>query len=678
MAVLYGKLKRKYNARQQVLLSPTKHSVRQCDNELLSSSQNLFSFTTGSTETLKNSSMESTDSLFENNPSTTDLEDNPLEEQPSSPISKSQSNTSFDLYFKGFEELDKYDANLHKRQKNMHHRKKTTFFAKDGNLADCKKKNSKPNPLIDLSDDEFSSEISASLQTLNSRLFEIQSQVKSLSHEKSFFDSPEIQTSYAQDSNSADSGARHYGNTRSFRDGAESLSAAEEEEEEEEEEDIIEKNLSEKYPKVIKKSVNYKTKVRFADDSPYLLPSGKCQSLEELRRSGELESSKLEFDMIFEQLRKITHYGKKDFSELLQLKLNLLNKIESDTNFKNYLQRSVVGKENCTFNQTVKELLKVSPKDVIINFQLITFFRLTDWKGLDIVSAICKVSSMGDLFMKEYSDYHLKLPRKFPKELLGDWMTHCAKSSTYQITMKMLHSIGTSGTEDFTDEEKSVILDFCDLALQSSKAESLLLPLSVLRLNSSFLQGGKTNSLSTSLARLLISFPFQVDDPKVMNLILECSIIIVCDPEFSVDVSSNRTMFSNQIWYRLWEIVQTNNVLDKKDDLSDAKQNQCLIAIGYIFSFITFDKEVTASDLSPLNDFLAFADQKSKTASYNILQIHCIGYLGCISYHFFKRFHLLTDKNLSWIKNILKVHQSSELKSQEILSREIKLILREI
>lgn len=667
MAVSYGKLRRKYNVRKQLSLSPKKHSVRECDNEFLNSSQNLFSTTSNSTETLKSSSTESTESIFESSLNTTDLEENFLDGQPSSPISKSQSNIEFDSYFKEFEELDEYDVNSLKRQKNTHNRKKTTFFAKERSLVDCKKDNLNSKPLIDLSDDEFSSEISASLQTLNSRLFEIQSQVKSLDHENLLVDFVEVQTSSVHDS--ADYGVRHYGSIRSFVHGSESLSDAEEEEEEE---------FNGKDPKSTNKWVNHKNKVRFVYDDPYPLPSSKCQSLEELRRSGELENSKLEYDMFLEQLKKATHYGKKDLSELLQLKLNLLNKIESDTNFKNYLQRSVVGKENCTFNQTVKELLKVSPKDVIINFQLITFFRLTDWKGLDIVSAICKVSSMGDLFMKEYSDYHLKLPRKFPKELLGDWMTHCAKSSTYQITMKMLHSIGTSGTEDFTDEEKSVILDFCDLALQSSKAESLLLPLSVLRLNSSFLQGGKTNSLSTSLARLLISFPFQVDDPKVMNLILECSIIIVCDPEFSVDVSSNRTMFSNQIWYRLWEIVQTNNVLDKKDDLSDAKQNQCLIAIGYIFSFITFDKEVTASDLSPLNDFLAFADQKSKTASYNILQIHCIGYLGCISYHFFKRFHLLTDKNLSWIKNILKVHQSSELKSQEILSREIKLILREI
>ncbi|GAV28945.1 hypothetical protein PMKS-002423 [Pichia membranifaciens] len=667
MAVSYGKLRRKYNVRKQLSLSPKKHSVRECDNEFLNSSQNLFSTTSNSTETLKSSSTESTESIFESSLNTTDLEENFLDGQPSSPISKSQSNIEFDSYFKEFEELDEYDVNSLKRQKNTHNRKKTTFFAKERSLVDCKKDNLNSKPLIDLSDDEFSSEISASLQTLNSRLFEIQSQVKSLDHENLLVDFVEVQTSSVHDS--ADYGVRHYGSIRSFVHGSESLSDAEEEEEEE---------FNGKDPKSTNKWVNHKNKVRFVYDDPYPLPSSKCQSLEELRRSGELENSKLEYDMFLEQLKKATHYGKKDLSELLQLKLNLLNKIESDISLKNYLQRSIVGKTNCTFNQTMKDLLKVSPKDFIINFQLITFFRLTCWKELDIVSAIGQVRSMGDLSIKEYSNNHLNLSKRSLTGLLGDWMNHFAKLSTYQITMKMLDSIGTVGMEELTDEEKYVILDFCDLALQSSNTDLLLLSLKYLRLHAALLQGGNTTNISNSLARLILDFPFQADDAKVMNLILECSIIIVCDPEFLTGIKSNTAMFSKKIWHKLWEIVQTYNVLNKSSNLSEIKQNQCLIAIGYIFSFITFDTEVSASDLSPLTDFLAFADHESKTASFNVLQIHCIGYLGCISYHFFKRSNLLSERKLSWIKNILEVHQSSEFKSQEILSQEIERILQEI
>lgn len=672
MPVSYGKLKRKYNVRKQLSLSPKKHSVRECDNEFLNSSQNLFSITSNSTETLKSSSIESTESIFESSLNTTDLEENSLDGQPSSPIFKSQSNIEFDSYFKGFEELDEYDVNSSKHQKNTHNRKKTTFFAKERSLVHCKKDNLNSKLLIDLSDDGFSSEISASLQTLNSRLFEIQSQVKSLDHENLLVDSVEVQTSTVHDS--ADHGVRHYGSIRSFVHGSESLSDAEEEEEEE----VKEKKFDGRAPKSTNNGVNHKNKVRFVYDDPYPLPSSKCQSLEELRRSGELGNSKLEYDMILEQLKKATHYGKKDLSELLQLKLSLLNKIESDVSLKNYLQRSIVCKTNCTFNRAMKDLLKVSPKDFIVNFQLITFFRLTGWKELDIVSAIGQVQSMGDLSIKEYSNNHLNSPKRLLTDLLGDWINHFAKLSTYQIAMKMLDSIGTAGMEELTEEEKYAVIDFCDLALHSLNTDLLLLSLKYLRLNPSLLQGGNNTNISKSLARLLLAFPFQADDAKVMNLILECSIIIVCGPEFSAGIKSSTVMFSKKVWHKLWDIVQTYNVLDKCNNLSEIKQNQCLIAIGYLFSFITFDTEVSASDLSPLSDFLAFADHESKTTSFNVLQIHCIGYLGCISYHFFRRSNLLFDKKLGWIKNTLEVHQNSEFKSQEILSREIGRILREI
>lgn len=660
MAV-YGKLKRKVNYRKHPTLSPQKHSIREYDNELLSSSQNLFSIPSSSTETLKNFT-ESTDSLFESKDNlTAESEDTVADEQPSSPICKSQERAVFSsIFFKGFEELEEVDYSTQKRRKisDLQKRNKNTIFAKkekqsSGNVSSIR--------LTGLSDDEFSCELSASLKKLNSRLYELQSKVNVPNDDDL---SAKLELKETPSYFNGDSCSRHYGATRSFKEKSDDLSDDDEEEEEEEE-----KNDDDNC-----RQSPFRAKVRFADDPLYIHPADTCKSLEELKRSGELDSAKLECEMMLDQMGRAVNHKRNNSCELLQLKLNLFSKIKSDANFESYLKKTICGKTNCLFYRTITDLLIASPENIIINFQLMIFFRLSDWNKLNILSTINEIRNMGNLNIEEYAK-RFQAPKKLLKDLLNDWVKMSDKCTLYSIAMEMLNNIKNLDTRELTDAERCELLEFCTLALDSLDSNLLRLSLSYLRSNPLLLQNLNTKNVAKSLVRLLLNSSLESSDHQNFNLILECSIILVCYPENSHTTVLNSIMFTKDVWSKLWNVVEKNNVLDTTLSLNEGEQNQCLVAIGYIFSFISFDSNISASNLSSLSGCLDFAYNVSQTPIFNVLQIHFLGYLGCISYHFLNKFDLLSHENVNKIKGILGVHKMSKYKSEEILSQEIEKIL---
>ncbi|KAG0689316.1 hypothetical protein C6P40_005211 [Pichia californica] len=656
MAV-YGKLKRKVSLKRNLSLSPTKHHLNEYNSDLSSSQQTLFS--SYSSINASQSKTNSSDSIvsdlnteidFESQDTVVDDNDND-QSSPFISITKPEKSTKLNTLFEGFSTLENDILPINKKKKislvKYEKITTTTIFNKNKNKnIKNEEKIIDSDTSVVLSDDEFSSKISLSLNQLNHRLSELESKLKVSSNGEEIILNPDSNV-FITTTTSDVSKRRTYGGNRSFKIDSETLSEEEEDHNNlNDNEDQLTENIA-----ILK---NSETK-------------NKCKSMEELRLSGELEGIKFEYEMMINNIEHelLLISNKRDPLKLLFLKLDLFNKFKSDNNFDSYLRNNIIEKHNSHFYKVICKLLKQSPNDLMINFQLITYFKIQNINQFEMIFQDSFDYSK-DETINEYAKRNVKLTGKLMKDTVNDWIKYSNDSTVYQIILEMILSIDLFTIDD--NENKSLLLNFLNLSLKSTNDKIKLLSLNILRSNIKL----QNLDIMITLSELINNTSI---DSVVYNILLEYIILVICNSELPIKCDTNKLIFSQNIFSKLISIVKINNVITSQG-LSLSKQNQCLYALGYLFSFINSDYEITdSSTIIEMLPFLEYLNQHQED-EFNILQIHCIGYFGCIWFHFLNKFKLFTFKLKQQIKNILNLYKKLEKnKSDETLYKEIARLL---
>lgn len=675
---MYGRLKRKTSSRGDFSLSPTKHTVRNgswsTPESSLSSSSSVFSssdsfgsadWSQSSTfsECRKSSSLE----LSQNAAAGEEANKEPRKErtfssQQATHSAKSKPAGMLDPVFNGFEDLEESDFRCTKSQKlseGTKNNSRTTLFNKT--LQHQAKNNSRTaffhrtlqhqtkhqtdtanSTDIDgedeqeLSENEFSSEMSESLQMLNSRISELQSKI----NVTEVSDDSGTQMSKSHYLRYSNSSLRHYGNTRTYKMEEQSLSA---------ENSDVEELPNEDDP--------------VSDTKSELLT--KCQSLNELRAPAEMETSKIDFEMMIEQIERWIGLGSTS-REIVLVKLDLVTKYNTDKNFGTYLKKNIIGNNNSYHYKILKQLVDLNKDIMITNLQIIKIFKISD---IDIGEYIREITEAGNISIDSCIHKELNSTNKLIRDMSRDWLSTCPDSSSYAVFLTMLLSLNTSFWNTMSESHQGLVLKFIETSFQTLNKDLMFLSTKLLRDISPSLRGSNIVVAVEILQGFFLLWNQQ--EPQTCNNILQSCITISC---LSEDIKVREHLFTDVTWDRSWDSFCKNNIFQKKTKLSEVNQNLCLYSIGYLFNFISTDFQIARKDgLKRLKDLLNFNVELD--GHYSALQLHCFGYFGCIAHHFLANFDSLEKDDFLKIKIMCQLYKRSAINSEEPLNTQINQIL---
>lgn len=289
------------------------------------------------------------------------------------------------MAFQSFEDLENLRPTKKQRMSN------TTIFSLRTNSSSDRDFTSSQ-----YSEDELSSQVSSTLEKINDRYDELQSEVNKHKNENNVLPKYSKSTPVISSQNEK---FNHYGLTRSYQAEEKSLSANESEIEndsENEEVDPIDHRLDTK-----------------------LVKAKKVESFSELKSSGKMAGAKLEFEMICEQLENWLEDDDKS-DELLIVKLDLITKIRTNAEFRTYLEEKIVSKSKAKCYTLLGKLLKKSTRLLLANLQLINFFKLTTIDTSLYIEELAGITTFADHVQSA------NIHKRLLKDMADDWVKSCA------------------------------------------------------------------------------------------------------------------------------------------------------------------------------------------------------------------------------------------------------------
>lgn len=470
------------------------------------------------------------------------------------------------------------------------------------------------------SGDEFSSQVSNTLEKMNDRYHELEIEANKHKDDSSVISNYNRTIEVIQGQNEP---FNHYGSTRSYQAEKKSLSASESESESE--------NDFYKYTE------NRKVDAFDGGIDPESIQIRKVESFSELKSSGKMLGSKLEFAMICEQLKKWLDDDSKS-TELLAVKLDLIIKIKTDVNFRTYLEKSIISKFKSNCYTLLEKLLTRSITLPLANLQLINFFKIkTIDTSLFIDSLTCTTS-----FLEHVKSAHLH--KKLVKDIANDWVKACADTDPYTV---ILYSLDPETFEDYDDKQKNNTAFMVTCSLDSSDRYNQLLGLKYLRGISVYKQGTKFYENFPELSSLAARIDYRDTDRSLLAFEVVINLIYSNGLAYS--------MFNHSTWDSLWRLLQTKDFYKTKDE---AKQKQCILIIAHILCFAgQIDLEDEGNHVKILKHKLNSA-LISKT-SFTNLEKNYLGYLGYLGYKFLEDQSQSTKESLLIIKKILTIFKTA-------------------
>lgn len=611
MAV-YGKLKRKTTVRSNVSFSPKKHCFLGEKSEELArppACPKFASFSNSSTSSFTHDEKDSSSQTYtsDNSDALISLNTGNTTVTSCSPILKSTG--GLDAVFKDFEDLEE-DTNDYRPRKIIKTlstktaRRDNTIFA-SGEIGD------------EFSDIELTSSISSSLESLNTRISELESAVnsKTKTNERMRVESNLHKTNNTNNTEEH-SNCLHYGNNRSHRQHEKALS---EDESEPEIEDLLD----------IAHESSKKEKL-------------KAQSLQELRTSVRWENSKIELDMIIDHVAQcIDMKGKED--ELLLVKLDLLRRFNSDIHFHNYWLEHVAGKSKSPAHYTLEKLLRTNGQPHAVNLHFASLIGLNE--PIDVIEQQVKsVIQQGEERMDQVLK-DVKAPgNKLFKDMAKSYNAEYVDLTTFQVVLQVI-SKTSEGCLHF-----EIIAEAINRSLRSDNDETVICCLAYLRECLSPEIFFDNSGIMHRLSKLLLES--DSTNYAKYNTLLECCLKILC--AIPRERKDNDLMFGNAIWRKLCHIIQVNWGVTKQSP-SDDQQKQCLYALGYCFnSAIRKQGNANWESIRPVIDAEIAADVST------MIQAHCYGYLACIMYHLGTSSNKLGKADINKLRKMLNIYKKFE------------------
>lgn len=638
---IYGRLRRKPPVVNKTLFSPTKHKVEEITSsstDLSSISANSFSSTSSLESFHTNEKDCNSDQYYSTQSKRT------AAMSLRSPVKKSRLSFYPRSAFKGFEELENEEIgqspHSEPSENPLKTARKTTLFSKisicesqtDEESAKESTTENKPRN-VDFSDDEFAVELSSTLKTLNTRLKKLQSDAV---NEKDTNNTNEESEPVA--STGFPSGLKTYGNVRSIKVEEKSLS-----DEENDSDGAINQN-----------DYIYSTATKST-----------TQSSVELRVSGELESCKLEFEMIIEQFEDWIDQGRSDF---LQLKLDLTIKIQKDLKFESYLRNYIVNTSNRRVRTVLLHIVTHDTKIPILDLHLIGFFKLPIiYAYLHIIT----LSNADDVPIRDYITENCKFQKKITSYLVDDWLLKYSTVSVYSAILNTLLAVDITDFGKLETQKRDTILKFTKSCMMLEDRMKSSIAIQVLKRFLPKVCAADAATLIEDIMQVFLNTPH--GDVYKTNSILEC---LITASDLFEEKQVQNLLFSKIAWNKLWCIAQSANTLGNKS-LNDLEEKQWLFALGYLFGFINQDYSITEeSQLEIMRGIISLPVLNKST--YSTVELHGYGYLGTVAYHFLQKFGCLNTEESLQLEKLCQIFKSNNTEPNNRLTDYVYSVLEKL
>lgn len=614
---VYGKSRKRQLFKSTLnLLSPTKHSKNRSSEEVdepCSQSSNLFSSFTSD-----DSSIDPIDAI-----ANIAIEKEPIFTkciQRKSKIPQEKSHLKLNSVFSCFEDLENADYQPVKTMKldDSYSARKTTMFRVDAELK-----------LVD-------KQVSENVNTLHQRISELEA--NALHNGENFDAVPKTLKLPIALPSELNVKMKHYGGTlRSFKATNGPLS-----EEEDDDNSLLEdEHLKEKASR----------------------NSVQCKSFDDLKVKNHDETNKLEFEMIVEQIDRSLSLENNKY-ELLEVTVDLLLRIRNNQSFGLYLKKSCQHKDNIGY-KAVKSLLMRSMDYSLFTLLLILHFEINE---INVDLLMRKLLQDPDILVTQYVE-SMGIPKskKLLYCLLSDWSSDYPSQPICGVLLTRIGKSSPCYFSKLNSNSKVSIMELVTHCLLNSSDEILFETFDYLKAIAPLINSSDIKETIPLLGKHIRGFGTL--DTRTYNSLLEVAIIIVCTHE---DPLITDQLLSVKNWCKIWSVIDDANIFSN-EKLTPEREKQALLAIGFAFNFLD-SRDIKENDLELLHKTLKLC---SNHCRYSTLQYHCIGYIICIAFRFFKKFKLLNDANYSLIESTCAIFQKSEVKFENKVGAEIQDIMNQ-